>query len=120
MDVCNTKKAIILKWLEGSPEEERLIAFAIHEKYTENGEIFADTWTVIVMNGLTSKTSIKSYHGDGKTKKPKGYAKKEIARAIKNWNYLTIGQEGCYKVSEETMNEITTESEITKNGIKGK
>lgn len=118
MNVCNTKKAIIKKWLEGTPEEERLIAFAIHEKYTDNGEIFADTWTVITMNGLTGETRIKSYHGDGKTKKPKGYAKKEIARAIKNWNYLTIGQEGYYKIPEETMNEITSESEITKNGIK--
>ena len=111
MVVCEAKKAITKKWLEGTPEEARLVAFATHEKYMENGEVFSDTWTVVIMNELAGETHIKSYHGDGKTKKPKGYAKTELAKQIKRWNYMTIGQEGKYKVSEKLMDEITSESE---------
>ena len=117
MNICKGK-CIIKKWLEGTPKEARLIAFVIHEKYTEEGEIFADTWTTIVLNELDGETHIKSYHGDGKTKKPKGYAKQELAREIKRWNYLTIGQEGYYRIPEAVMNEITTEEEITETGTK--
>lgn len=116
MKICQTKKAIIKKWLEGTPRESKLIAFATHEKYTENGEIFADTWTVIVMNELAGETHIKSYNGDGKSKKPKGYVKTELAKQIKRWNYMTIGQEGYYKVSEKTLDDITSETEIDENG----
>ena len=118
MKACNAKKAIIKKWLEGTPEEERLIAFATHEKYMKNGEIWSETWTIIIMNELARETRIKSYHGDGKTKKPKGYIKQELAKEIKRWNYMTIGQEGQYKVSEKTLDDITSEMEVNENGEK--